>query len=105
MIAGRMRDRITIQQVSTADDSYGQPIETWSTYAERWASVEPVSGRETYTEQQLGAESTTKVQIRLDEDVTTQMRVSLDSRTLEIVATENWVAQGRTVLWCKEWAE
>ena len=36
--------RVSIQQQSTTQDAAGQPIETWSSVAETWASVKFPSG-------------------------------------------------------------
>ena len=36
--AGTLDRRITIQRAVTTQDGYGQPIETWETFAERWAA-------------------------------------------------------------------
>lgn len=40
MTIGVMLEQIVIQQKSTAQDSYGEPVDTWSTYATVWANIE-----------------------------------------------------------------
>ncbi|MGW8180402.1 MAG: phage head closure protein, partial [bacterium] len=44
--ARRLRSRITIQTPTRTANSYGEPIETFSTYAIRWAEIKMVTGRE-----------------------------------------------------------
>ena len=39
--AGDYRRRITLQQVTETRDSFGEPDEGWSTYAERYAAIRP----------------------------------------------------------------
>ncbi|KLW27375.1 hypothetical protein SK49_01448 [Enterobacter sp. BWH63] len=45
MQAGRLRDRITIQNITTERDDSGQPVESWHDGAETWAEVKGISGR------------------------------------------------------------
>lgn len=42
MRAGRLRHRVTIQQVTRTRDGFGQPVESWSAFATVWAAVEPL---------------------------------------------------------------
>lgn len=37
---GEMLDQVTIQQRAATQDSYGEEVETWSTYATVWANIE-----------------------------------------------------------------
>ena len=103
MQAGKMRHRITIQQATTAADTYGQPIETWSTYAERWASIEPIRGREYWDAHQVNAEVTTRIRIRSLSGVTPKMRVSWNSQIFDIVSVIHVEQRNReTQLMCTE---
>lgn len=103
MRAGRLRHRVTIQSVTTNTDSYGQPIESWSTFAEVWAAVEPLTGREYFQAQQLQAEVTYRVRIRYLTGVLPTMRVLHDSRTFEVQAVINLDERNRELhLMCRE---
>ena len=42
--AGKLTERISIEQRTAAQDEVGQPIETWSLVAAVWASVRHPSG-------------------------------------------------------------
>jgi SPP1 family predicted phage head-tail adaptor len=84
MNSGRMRHRITIQQSTQTQDSYGEPIDSWAEYATVWASVEPVQGRELWAQQQVQSEITIRIRIRYLSGVTSAMRVLFGSRVLSI---------------------
>lgn len=46
MRAGELRDRIVIEQFSTAKDGYGATPKVWSVFAACWSKVASLSGRE-----------------------------------------------------------
>jgi len=81
---GRLDRWITIQQNTTAQDSAGEPIKTWATFATVWAEVVPVGGTEIFQAQQFGAETVVKFRIRYRGDVTRAMRVNYDSDNFDI---------------------
>ena len=79
MNAGMLNKRITIQELtagSPTQDTFGQPSESWTTFSEVWAAVEPIQGREFWAQQQVQSEVTVRIRLRYLEGVTTQMRVS-----------------------------
>ena len=82
--AGRMRRKITIESDTPTQNTYGEPIESWSTYATVWASVEPLNGREYFNSQQTAAEISTRFRIRYKSGITPDMRVVLDSNNYDI---------------------
>ena len=75
MQAGKLRHRIQLQSKTTERDSFGEPIATWATYADVWAEVNPLTGRERYTAQQVQASVSHQVRIRHRDDVETLHRV------------------------------
>lgn len=90
LVAGRLRDRVTIQSRSVTRDAYGAEVVTWSTLATVWGSVEAISGRE-YLATVGGADAlratrTIRVVIRYREDVAPTMRVVHETRTLDVDA-------------------
>lgn len=84
MNAGDLRHRITIQQPTVAQDSYGEPVPTWSTFATVWAAAEPATGREYWANQQVTSELSVRFRIRHRTGITPSMRVSWDSRLFDI---------------------
>lgn len=43
---GRLDKRVSIQRRSATLDSYGQELDSWTTIAQVWAQVKPLSGKE-----------------------------------------------------------
>lgn len=86
MKAGDLRHRIVIQSASTAQDAYGEPVQTWGTFATLWAAVEPqpLQGREYFVGQQMQSEVSTRIRIRDYPGITPLMRVLWDSRYFQI---------------------
>lgn len=86
---GKLRQRITIQQLSKSRDTYGATKKGWTSFATCWAAVEPLSGKEFWNAQQIAAEITTRVRIRYREGVKPTMRILFGSRILEIKGITN----------------
>ena len=89
MRGGRLRHSVIIQTPTEVNDSHGQPIKTWATFATVYAAVEPISGREYFDAAQINSEITTKIIIRALSGVTTKMRISYDSRLYNIQSIIN----------------
>lgn len=98
MRAGRLNKRIVIEQKTTVDDDFGQPIETWSTFATVWASVEYQSGKEGFTADQLQAELITRFRIRYLANVTALMRVKFSGVVYDIQSVMNTNERDREML-------
>ncbi len=64
MRAGPLDQRIALQRKTASLSSSGEPSESWSTIAERWAAVDPVAGDERNAAQQWIAREQTKFTIR-----------------------------------------
>lgn len=100
---GRLRHRITIEQRSTSQNSFGEPLLTWTTFITRWASVEPIIGKEFFASQQVQSEVTTKIRVRDATGVLPQMRVNYNSRIYDIKSIMDIEERGREVLlMCQE---
>ena len=64
MRAGKLTRRIRLESRVETDDAAGEPIATWVLFAELWASIEPLQGREFVTAQQEHSNVTGKIRIR-----------------------------------------
>ena len=84
MQAGKLRHRITIQQATESQNSFGEVTRSWATYATVWASVEPLQGREYLDGRQLEADVDTRVRIRHRAAVTQRMRVTWSGHTYDV---------------------
>ena len=103
MGSGAYRHRITIQSVTETADSFGAMTETWGTFAQVWASIEPLSGRELLQAQQIQADVTHRVRFRFLAGVTAKMRGLYGTRYFNILSIINTDERDREiVLMCKE---
>jgi len=103
MRAGVMRQRVAIEQATESRDAHGGVTRTWTAYATRWASIEPMQGRELFEAQQVKSNVTHKVRLRHLDGITESMVVKHLSRTLNIESIINTHERNaETVLLCTE---
>jgi SPP1 family predicted phage head-tail adaptor len=103
MRAGNLRNRITIQQSTPSQDTFGEPILTWATYTRPWAEIKHGSGSEPYSGDQYAAISNVEFKIRYDAGVNERMRISWDSRLFDIIHIDPVFERKRkTVLTCRQ---
>ncbi len=105
MRAGKLRHRVTIQQKSGNQDSFGG--ESWDNptiVATVWAAVEPLQVRwkESVAGNQEIAEATTQIRMRFREGITTGMRAVHGSTTYDFEAAIDVDGRKRElILMCK----
>ncbi len=75
MYAGRLNERVMIQNFSTIKLPSGQPKDEWHDVQEVWAEVKGISGRELMTSGAEKGEATIRVWIRYRNDVTAASRL------------------------------
>ena len=103
MRAGRLRHLVVIQEPTETNDSQGQAIKAWGTFATVHAAVEPLNGREYFAAAQINAETTTKIVIRWLDGITQKMRISYDSKVYNIESIRNIGERDRQIeLMCSE---
>lgn len=103
MNAGKLRHRVELQEVSGSQDSFGESLRTYATYATVWASVEPLQGRELELAQQVSAETNHKITIRYNSNVDTEHRIVFSGRVFELTSVINPSERNEhLVLFCKE---
>lgn len=85
--AGRLNKRVAIQEVTRTSDGGGGVTEAWATITNGtvWARVSPLEGTERFQAQQVQGTLTHEIEIRYRSGITTDMRVSYDSRFFYIV--------------------
>lgn len=86
---GPMRQLVTIQARTVAQNSYGEAVQTWTTVATRWGNLEPLSGREVWQAQQVRPDVTHRVTLRYYDGLTPKHRVVIDGQTFGVVAVVN----------------
>lgn len=95
MESGRLRQRVQIQAASESLGGFGDAVQTWTTVATRWASVEPLSGRELWQAQQVQSDVTHKVTLRpAGLTVSPKMRIVHKTRTLSIQSVRDVEERG-----------
>ena len=99
---GRLRERVTIQQAAESRNALGETVQSWGTFAERWASVEGVTAREALAAGQLEVSITHRVRLRYVAGLTQQMRLIWRGRTLEIVSLLEHNNRSEHELVCQE---
>lgn len=100
--AGKLRERVTIQQATESRNALGETTLAWSTFAERWASVEGVSAREALELGQADVSITHRVRMRYLDGMTHNMRVLWRGRVLEIVSLLEYANRSEHVATCQE---
>lgn len=103
MQAGKLRQRITLQEKSVVRDSFNAEQVTWIPLASTptvWASVTPISGREFVEQDAAAAQVTFKVKIRWRDDLLPSMRVVCGALKLNIEAVLPDGLQRECVLMC-----
>lgn len=112
----RLRQRVDIQSVTTADDANtGQPVETWATYRRCWADVKDRGGREVIRGEGFESVVSTRVRIRYPREgriPTSSDRIVYDengtqtTRTLNVEAVQRMDGERKWLdLLCREDAE
>ena len=89
MKAGDLRHRITIQQLAEGENDMGDIVQVWTDFATVWASVEPLTGREYLSAQQVSAETSGRIRMRYRAGVMATMRVLFGGRTYRILSVIN----------------
>ena len=104
---GEMRHRVTIEQKTrgASDGAGGAVSETWTTFAECWAKLDPQTGREIVAADQNVHRLTHRVTIRHRAGVTAAMRIRYQGRTLAILGLRELLENGRWLeIMCEEGA-
>lgn len=107
MKASTLRHRITIQEATTAQDTYGQPSLTWSAVTTVWAAVEPLVGKENFVRDanQEIAETQHLFKIRYSsttKTITQKMRVLYENEAFDILAVQNISGRKKMLyIYCK----
>lgn len=89
MRSGPLRHWVTIRTYTKSRDSYGAEVETWADFADTWASVEPLIGREYMAAKQISAEVSHKIRMRYIAGLLPTMKIAWGAREFEIVSILN----------------
>jgi len=67
--AGLLDTRVALQRKGTSYNNIGEPVETWSSIAVRWAALQPLTGTETNSSEQWVAREQTQFTVRWSLDI------------------------------------
>jgi SPP1 family predicted phage head-tail adaptor len=84
MRAGRLDRSIELQSLSTTNNSFGEPVETWTTIATVAAAVTPNRGNERFTAQQVVGHAVVTFKIRYRTGLTVLNRIRYQGRQWDI---------------------
>lgn len=90
-----MRHRVTLQRRTVTNDSYGQPIETWSTVGDVWAEIKPLSGRQLETLAEQFEDITHQITLRYSADIDAKDRLVYRDRYFEVLHVINFDERDR----------
>jgi SPP1 family predicted phage head-tail adaptor len=85
----RMRNRIQLISFTQSVNDMNEEVDVPGVFAEDWAWIRPLSGRELWQAQQVQPQVTHKVTIRFRTGVTPAMKVRYAGRDLNIFAVLN----------------
>lgn len=96
--AQELNTRVQIQKVTRIRDPLGGDREVWSTFAETFAKVEPLVGREFIAAQAEHSELTAKVTMRWRADVSQLHRLMIRGDSYGIISAQNIRYKNRELL-------
>ncbi|MDE9545525.1 phage head closure protein [Xenorhabdus bovienii] len=86
MQAGRLRNRITLQNFIQVNLPSGQRMQEWQDIATVWAEVKHISGRELLASGAALSEATVRIWLRYRSDVTSASRLVFKGQIYDIQA-------------------
>lgn len=86
---GWLRHRVSIeQQAATADGAGGETV-NWTSLADLWARIEPVSADEQAVAGHMAGILTHRITLRWRDDISGLMRITYHGRTFRILAVRD----------------
>jgi len=92
MRAGRLRHKITFQKIVNSQDELGAPLVGSSGYENFktvWASITPISGKESFLSNADFSKTTHKIKIRFTSNIDASLRIVWQNRIFNILNTRN----------------
>lgn len=103
MDIGRLKHRITFQELSQNKNEYGELVEEWLDIKTVWAEIKPVSGNQFFAAKQINSEISHNVYIRYRTDLKPSMRIKFKERVFEVLYLMNVNEDNQLMqIYCKE---
>jgi len=99
MDVGQLRERVIIEDVTNTPNDAGGHEQSWSTFATRWASIEPVSSFTKFQAEGLSHKISHKIYFRYDglENLTQSMRIVFGTRIFHIQSFKTIMEKSRFI--------
>jgi SPP1 family predicted phage head-tail adaptor len=82
--AQELAHRVVLQRQTTTTNEWGEQETTWATYADTFARVDPLVGREYFAAAQVQSEQSVKFTLRWRDDVKASDRLLYGGGTFDI---------------------
>ena len=102
--AGRLRHRITVQNIADSQDEIGGAVQTWSDAAKVWASIETLRGVELQNMQMLSPRVSHKIRLRYLSGFTERNRILFGDKIYHVEFINN-VDKRNKVIECIVWQD
>jgi SPP1 family predicted phage head-tail adaptor len=91
MQSGKLNRRIELQSPSSGQDSFGQPLDTWTTILNTWASIRAATSKEVYASSAFVSQVSHIITVRYQYalNIRSADRVIYDGRIFEIQAVSD----------------
>ncbi len=86
MRAGRLRDKIEIQELTVTQDDYGGTVEDWTKWDAVWGDIEYLRGRTLFEAQAAQSNAEGRIYIRYLSGIKPEMRIKHGDEYLEILS-------------------
>ncbi len=82
--AQQLQHRVTLQRQQTITNEWGETETVWMTYAEPFARVDPLIGREYFAAAQVNAEQSVKFTLRYRNDIQPSDRLTYNGAEFDV---------------------
>ena len=96
----RLKHKITIEEPTRTQNSYGEPIEDFTTYASRRCDIMTTIGRENFNKFQEFNENPVVFKVRYDsltKNISPKMRVLYNSKYYDVEGIVNYNEQNKEI--------
>lgn len=84
--SGQMRVRVRIEEQTSTQDASGQPLDTWTEFATRWAKLRRAPGREIFASAQREGRVPVVFELRYVAGVKPGMRLVFGGKVHDIIS-------------------
>lgn len=98
MRSGSLRNKIIFQLQTDTQDDFGQPIQSWNDILTTWASINPISGKESFLANQKYSTVSHKLKVRYSTLMSVKQRIKYGTRYFNIINILDFEERKKEVL-------